>query len=251
MKQVFSVLLISVSIGLSYGQNQDKGADKAYSAEDLISSYYNDDFRPFSKGSWQTRLSFSLSDKDLQNATRLFDVVEAGSDLSYNISLAAGRYMSDYFMVGAGLGYSESKFSGSLVNLDSDTIYSNSISRNYSVSPHVRITMPLTSNQRLSFYTDMGLSFGYGQALKRDTENIDEIETLSGDQFVFGAGISPGIIFFAMENFAFEAGLNLIGYRLNIENSTDGYGVESRIVEHDVNFRLNVLSVNIGIAYYF
>ena len=109
----------------------------------------------------------------------------------------------------------------------------------------------MTSNQRLSFYTDIGMSFGYGRNLTRDTENLDEIEKEFSDQFVFGAGLSPGITFFAVENFALEAGVNLIGYRLNVENATDGNGVESRKVEHDVSFRVNILTLNVGVAYFF
>lgn len=33
-------------------------------------------------------------------------------------------------------------------------------------------------------------------------------------------GISPGVTFFAMENFAFEVQLNLLGYNLAINNKT-------------------------------
>ena len=247
-----SLLLISILMSsylFSYAQGED--TTKSYTSEELIPSYYDKDFRPFSKGNWFSKMSFSLSDKELTNTARLFDRVVEGQNFSWDLKLSGGRFVGNYFLVGAGIGYNESQFTGTLINIDSDTVDAQSISRNIAFTPNIRVSIPMTKNQRLSFYNDIGMSFGYGRTLTRDTENIDEIEKLYSDQFVFGLGLSPGITFFAVENFAMEVGINVIGYRLNIENSIDGNGVESRKVENDVSFRVNLLSLNIGMAYYF
>ena len=245
-------LILGLSAICLHAQKVEKDTLDPDSNVDLISGYYkSSQFRPFEKGGRFIKLSFSLSDKDLQNVSRLFDKVESGKDFTYRLQLSGGQFIKDYLLIGAGFGISESKFEGTLVSADSDTISAESISRNFSFSPYVRITLPLTKNQRLSFYNDFGMTFGFGQGLTRDTQNLDEIEKESSDEFVFGIGLSPGVTFFAIENFALEAGVNLVGYRLNVENSTDGDGLESRTVEHDVSFQLNLLSLNIGLAYYF
>ena len=255
MKRIILSLLLITRFISSYAYTVDQEEDTASTSSntpaDLILGYYDKDFHPFNKGAWMTKLSFSLSDKDLTNVARLFDQVEAGRDFSYNLNLSGGHFLNDYFMVGVGLGFNESKFTGSLINMDSDTINAESISRNIAASPFVRVVMPLTKNERLSFYNDFGMTFGYGRTLTRDTENVDEIEKKFSDQFVFGVGLSPGITYFAIENFALEAGVNLIGYRMNIEQATDGNGVETRKVEHDVNFKINLLTLNVGVSYFF
>ena len=253
MKQVLTfILMLSLTTMLANAQSGEKDSTRSYSSSELLSSYYDSpDFQPFAKGKWYTKLSFSLSDKDLQNSARLFDRVEAGNDLSYGISISAGHFLKDYFAVGAGVDYNESSFEGAIINMDSDTIQTNTISRDISIAPNIRLVMPLSKNERLSLYNDIGVSFGYGRSLKRETQEMDEIYSQFSDRMTFGIGFSPGITYFAFENFAFEAGLNLMGYRMNIEKSTDGDGIKSKKVEHDVNLRLNLLSLKMGVSYFF
>ncbi len=250
MKVVGSLTLIFMLVSSIFCYGQDDGAATTYTSEDLISSYYDEDFQPFRRGVGFTKLSFALSDKSLTNAPRLFDSVIDGQDFSWNLQLSGGYFLGNYFMVGGSFGYDESKFTGSVLNLDNDTIFTQSLSRSFNIAPYLRIAIPLTRNQRLSFYNDIGVSFGYGRTLVRDTQNLDEIDKEFGDQFIFGIGMSPGVTFFLVQNFALEAGINIIGYRLNIENIEDGQGLETRRVEHDVSFKLNLLSLNLGLAYF-
>ena len=248
-----TILALTLALSFSYLAAPEiyaQDTTKKYSAQDLISDYYDEDFRPFSRDVWLTKLSFSLSDKQLNNVARLFDRVVEGSEFSFNLGLSAGKYYSKYFLVGIGLGFNESKFVGTIIDSNSDTINAQSISRTTTIIPFTRISIPLSKSQRLSLYNDIGMSFGFGNSLTRDVQNQDEIIQDKGRQFVFGIGLSPGVTFFVVENFAFEVGINLIGYQLNVENATDQTGVESRRVEHDVNFQVNLLSLNLGVAYF-
>lgn len=253
MKTILTTLVLVLTLSFSnmFAQEIKTDQEKAPTSIVMIGDYYNEDFKPFAKGNWFTKIAFSLSDKNLENVSRLLDEVEDGQDQSLNLSLSAGHFIKDYFMVGAKFGYQESKFVGSVINLDSDKIFVESIKRGGSIEPFVRIAMPLSKNHRLSFYNDIGVSFGYGKGLTRNTENNDEIDKEYSTQYSIAAGISPGITFFAVENFAIEAGANIIGYRFNVLESTNGEGVNSRKLEHDVNFRLNILSLNIGATYFF
>ena len=250
MRQSLICFLVVISCLAVTSVVHGQDSENEYTAKELISDYYDEEFQPFRKGNWYYKLSFSLSDKQLDNVTRLFDKVQEGQDFTYNIRLSGGKYVGQYFALGAGLGYTQSRFTGSLINSDSDTINAQSISRNFNFAPGIRVSMPLTKNQRLSLYNDVGFSFRFGRSLTRDIEKQDEIEQTKGKQFVFGVGLTPGVTFFVMENFAFEIGINVMGYRLNIEDSTFNNEVESRRVEHDVNFRINILSLNLGAAYY-
>ena len=64
-------------------------------------------------------------------------------------------------------------------------------------------------------------------------------------------GISPGITFFAMENFAFEVQLDVLGYELQVRNREINGVEQSRDVRNNVDFNINILSLKLGLAYYF
>ena len=87
--------------------------------------------------------------------------------------------------------------------------------------------------------------------LTRNTKNLDEIEKIYSDEFNLRLGISPGITFFVIENFAFEVQLDVLGYELNVKNRKINDIEESRIVTNNVDFNINILTMKLGLAYYF
>jgi len=87
--------------------------------------------------------------------------------------------------------------------------------------------------------------------LKRNTKNLDEVDKTYTEAFHFRAGISPGVTFFAIESFAFEVQLNLIGYDLSLTQKTVNDNPESREVNQKIDANINILSLQLGLAYYF
>jgi len=218
---------------------------------ELMSHYYQDGFNPFQKGNAYVGFAFSLTDQTLQNQSRLFDKVLDGQDFNYDLTLRGGYLLRDFFMVGGNFIYRRDKFTGTIVQ-DSDTINRERITSIGTVAPTIKTYFPLTKNNRLSFFNEIGIGFGFGNSVSRDTRNNDEITKSYTDEFNFTAGISPGITFFAIENFAFEVQLtNLIGYELNVSNKNTNELEESRVTTHNVNFNINLLALNLGLAYYF
>lgn len=217
---------------------------------ELMSSYYAEQFKPFQKKNWYTGLAFSLSDKNLDNVDRLLDNVVNGKDKSFNIVLKGGYYTGDYAMVGLNFEYNQESFEGTLFR-DPDTVQSKSISRAYNFTPNVRSSVPLTKSERLSFFTEVGISLGVGNTLTRNTKNLDEIEKIYSDEFNLRVGISPGITFFAIENFAFEVQLDVLGYELNVKNKEVNGMDQSRVVTNNIDFNIDILSLKLGLAYYF
>jgi hypothetical protein len=244
---VFTLILMLPLKGLAQ-ENQDE--DSGRSPYELMSSYYSEQFKPFKKGNVYTGLAFSLSDRSLSNVDQLVQNVVDGQDNSFEIVLKGGYYTGDYAMVGINFEYTQEKFEGTLFR-DPDTVQSNSISRAYTITPNVRSSVPLTKSERLSFFTEVGLSLGVGNTLTRNTKNLDEIEKVYSDDFNLRLGISPGITFFAMENFAFEVQLDVLGYELQVRNREINGVEQSRDVRNNVDFNIDILSLNLGLAYYF
>lgn len=224
--------------------------DSTYSPYQLLSSYYDTEFKPFKKRNVYLGMALSFEDRKVENANNIIETVLDGDRTNYDITLKGGYYIGNYAMAGIGANYNQNKFSGTVLR-DSDTIQSKSITRGYAITPYFRSTVPLTSNERLSFYTELGVTFGGGNTLTRDIKNLDQIDKVYTTNFNFRIGLSPGITFFAMENFALEVGLDVLGYELNSSKTTKNDIEESSKVRQNVDFNINILSLNIGLAYYF
>jgi hypothetical protein len=250
MKMSFALLLACCMFPALIWAQVEENPDTGRSPYELMSSYYSNNFKPFRKGNFYTGLSFSLSDKSLTNVDQIIQKVITGNNTGFNMTLKGGYYTGDYGMAGINFTYEEEKFNGMLLK-DADTIHSQSITRAYSFTPNVRSSVPLTENERLSFFTEVGLLLGVSNGLTRNTKNIDEIEKVYTDNFNLRLGISPGITFFAMENFAFEVQLDVLGYELQVKNKEINGIEQSKEVRHNVDFNIDILSLKLGLAYYF
>lgn len=251
INKYFSTIILLFLFATAHSQTiESPEADKKYTPYELLSSYYDNDFKPFKKGNFYFGIAMSLEDRQMENTEGLFQKTLDGKRINFDILLKGGYYLNDYSMVGLNVNIYENKFEGDIYR-DPDTLLSNTITRGYSITPNFRTTVPLTANERLSFFTTAGITLGKSNSLKRDIKNVDEIEKSFAENYNLRVGITPGVTFFAMENFALEVGLDVLGYELNVETKTVNEVSESRDVRHNVDFKLNLLTVKIGLAYYF
>ena len=153
-------------------------------------------------------------------------------------------------MVGLNFELFSDKFEGVILK-EADTISSNSITKRYTAIPVLKAYFPVTKSERLSFFTELGVGLGGGTTLTRDVKNNDDINKSYRNEFVFSLGLTPGICFFAMENFAFEVGVNVIGYTLKHTTTTINDVEQASETRNNVNLELNLLSLKLGLAYYF
>ncbi|WP_372649027.1 hypothetical protein [Draconibacterium sp.] len=251
MKNIPILAFLLIWPAFLFAQEDSLEVEKKTTPYDLLSSYYNQDFKPFQKGNFYVGLAFSITDKNLTNTNYLVQQVVEGNRLDYDLLLKGGYYTGDYGMAIINFNYFQNRFGGTVFQ-DPDTVLSNTLTRGFAVSPGFRSSVPLTPNERLSFFTEVGFTLGGSSSLTRDVRNIDEIIKKHKKEFTFGVGLSPGITFFAMENFAFEVQLNnVLGYQLNVARSSVNDGPESKQVRQNVDFRINLLSLDLGLAYYF
>lgn len=229
---------------------QEKEDPKDYTPYDLLSSYYNDDFKPFKKRNVYVGLSFSLEDRSLTNTSNILGTIIQGDRENFDLSLKGGYYTGDYGMFGLNLNIYQRKFTGDLFQ-DPDTLQSNTISRGYAFTPNFRSSVPLTDNNRLSFFTELGVRIGFGNSLQRSIRDKDQVDKTFSSDFDFRVGISPGITFFVMESFAFEIQLDVLGYELQVKDKSVNGGASSRDVRQNVDFQIDILSLQLGLAYNF
>lgn len=245
------LILASILFGANlFVSGQEPTKAQSPTPYDLLSSYYQEGFKPFEKKTWYLGAAFSLGHTMQTNTTGLIQDVIDGKSGKYSINLKGGYYSGDYTMIGLDLGYFQSNFTGTVFQ-DPDTIQSNSITRGYSITPNLRASIPLTASERLSFFIAIGLDFGMSNTLAQDVKYVDQYTRSYSDQYSLGIGFSPGLTFFAMENFAFELQLNVFGYNISVTN-TDTEGLEpGREVDQQLNFKIDLLTLELGLAYYF
>lgn len=244
------LLLVSILSANLFVSGQESTKAISPTPYELLSSYYQDDFKPFEKTTWYLGAAFSLGNSVQTNTKGLIQDVLDGKTTNYNISLKGGYFSGDYTMIGLDLGYYEKKFVGSVYQ-DPDTIQSNTITRGYSITPNLRASIPLTATERFSFFVAIGLDLGMSTTLDQDIKYLDQYARTYSNQYSFGIGFSPGITFFAMENFAFELQLNVFGYDIKItETNTEGLE-PGRQVDQNLNFKIDLLTLELGLAYYF
>ncbi|WP_310993687.1 hypothetical protein [Aequorivita marina] len=229
--------------------DKDEEEEKKYTPYELLSSYYNTDFNPYEKGTYYFGFAMSLEDRQSENTENIFQKTIDGDKVNFDLLIKGGYYLNDYTMIGLNFNIYENKFEGVLFR-DPDTLQSKTITRGFSITPNYRTSIPLTSNERLSFFTAVGLTLGKSNTLKREVKNLDEVDKTFSENYNLRLGISPGVTFFAMENFALEVQLDVLGYELNVENKTKNEIDESRDVRHNVDFKMNLLSLKVGLAYY-
>ena len=249
VKYLLSVLIL-IAFCVTTAQSQRDSAYVKPSPYDLISSYYDNGFSPFRKGNKYLGLALSLQDQSLTNTQRLLDKVVSGNRLNFNVEMKGGYFIGDYTQVGVNLTYEQSKFQGVTVR-EGDTVQVDDIFRGLTAIPYIKPYFPVTKNQRLSFFMELGVGLGGGQGVLRETRNLDEISKTYTEQFTFSMGLTPGVTFFAIENFAFEIGINVLGYQLRRVVTTINEVERAVDLRHNVNLQLNLLSLNLGLAYYF
>ncbi len=244
-----TLLLIAVLVASNIVFAQEK---EKQTPLDLMFNYYNDDFKPFSKNKWFTGLTFSIQDEKLRNDNEfigLEQIIE-GSEFNYNINVKGGYTIGNYTMVGLGITHGRDKATGTGIIL-LDTINSESYTYRNSFTPFLRSYYPLSKNHRLSFFNELKMNFGFGNTDTKRFNNNVETEKSESETFVFGIGLSPGVTFFAIESFAFEIQLDVLGYEYKTTTTKTHEGEETTTASHNVNFTLNLLSLNFGLAYYF
>ena len=151
---------------------QQKEADKDYTPYELLSSYYNSsEFKPFKKKTWYAGLVFSWEDKESENNQQLFQKILEGNNNDYSISVKGGYYTQDYNMIGLKFNYYQESFNGKVLR-DSDSIQSNALTRGYVVTPNLRSSIPLTKNERFSFFVELNVMGGLETSLVRNFQAI-------------------------------------------------------------------------------
>lgn len=200
-----------------------------------------------SKGRLFISPTFSVNNRIAENDDQILRFIEDQYKLEWNIDINVGYFIKDNFSAGAQLSYQSSREDIEYV-ADSKELTENSYGRGITFSPNIRNYF---GKGNFKVFNQTNVDFSYGEEIKRVYAEDDE-DKIFTKEINYGISIQPGLAFFVSELIAVEASLKLLGWESSHIESTinDNEDEQSIVTKHDVNFSVDLLTLNIGIGIY-
>ncbi len=198
------------------------------------------------KGSGFITPTFNLKQSSATNTQVLGVQIDERYNLDYSVNFNWGYFLKKDFSIGLQLTYNNTR--------EDITYYPNSV---YTVSNYYNNMIYLTPNIRNYFgagrfkaFAQTNLGFAYGQGLRRTYTDENDSKT-DYKKMEVTIAVQPGIAVFVADFMTVELSINLIGFTSTLEKSTLNNTYESTKKTNTVDFDINVLSMQIGLGFYF
>ncbi len=236
--KLIMVLLIIMSAGSVSAQQNEQLQDHTIGGNST------------SKGNVLISTTFSLSHSESKNETRLIQNLDDSYRLDWNITLRSGYFIKDKFAIGAFFKYSNNLDQLNYTN-DTGEVFDQTLGRSYSFAPFMRNYLPLGKGT-FSLFNETNLEFTYGSEV-RQLEDPDDINRTVSNTYELKLGIQPGIAAFITDLVSFEVGTSILGLSSKYTTTTfngdeDNQGTK---FSNDVSFEIDLLSLFLGITFYF
>ncbi len=121
------------------------------------------------------------------------------------------------------------------------------LTHSYTGSVIWRTYIPLGQSRRFALFNEMSLSAGGSQA---KFANDSPVKGTYQRSMSVGLGVSPGIVAFATNNMALEVNVGVMGINYKHIKQVHNQVRESNIKTSSMNFKVNILSIGLGVAFY-
>jgi hypothetical protein len=243
LKKYFANRSIQIWIGLlgSFFISASAFAQGAASQEDYT----------ITKGRAYGVITFSLDQRDAQNENQLLRQVIDQDKLDYRIVASGGYALKNNFTLGMGFSYGRQRQDITFLNEDDEEITSKSVGQDVSFIPNIRKYVPLGAG-KLQIFVQTDLRLSLGESLQRDFL-FAEVEKIEENFTEVRLGVQPGVVLFFTREWAFEASVGVAGVtsRWTTKTINDDQANETKIQQSSIDLKLNLLQLNLGVAYYF
>jgi hypothetical protein len=166
------------------------------------------------------------------------------------MTLRSGYFIKDKFALGAFFKYSNKLDRLNYTN-DTGEVFDETLGRSYSFAPFMRNYLPLGKGT-FSLFNETNLEFTYSSEVRQVDDPVDINRTVS-DTYQLKLGIQPGIAAFITDLVSFEVGTSILGLSSEYTTTTfngdeDNQGTK---FSNDVSFEIDLLSLFLGITFYF
>ena len=256
-----SLLMASATLAAS-DKEEAKVADKAEAkAFDRGVGKMNSVFIP--KGYIGGGFTFSYKTYDLGKSaddvgySMLFSLLSGinGDMHTLGISPSVSYFLLDNFSVGARFDYSRTNLNVgnlglSLGDLASLSIQDYHMLKNmYSTAVTARYYMPIANSKRIAMFGEVRLGFDVGQSVSYQTKDGNNFGTF---QSIYGGGLNvvPGLCVFATNEVCVEVAVGVLGINYQYVKQVTNLVDESAMQQSGANFKINPLSISLGISFY-
>ncbi len=211
---------------------------------------FEDENTSIKKGNVFISTTFSINHKESENEVLLLQTLDDSYRLDWAVTLRSGYFIKDQFAVGAFFKYGNQLDEIGYTN-DLGKVNDNRLERSYSIAPFIRNYLPL-GNGRFCLFNETNLEFTYGSSVKQ-ISSPDDVSRTVGDSYQLKLGIQPGITAFITKGVSFEVGTSLLGLSSTYTTSViDGDTANKGYTySNDVSFKIDLLSLFLGITFYF
>lgn len=113
----------------------------------------------------------------------------------------------------------------------------------------LRDYIPIASSKRFAMFAELRAAGGYAQSESFRMEGENKFGTYQ-DIYKCSIGLVPGLTCFVTNEIAIEASVGVLGYDFQKTVQTTNQVEVSQMVKNSANFKINLLSVNLGLSFY-
>ena len=199
--------------------------------------------------------SFSYSEHTDDNFKWLVmdDVTSTG--YTFKVSPVVSYFIRDNIAIGGRVAYSRGLTDlGNLsLNLGDDLSFdlSNYKDKSHTVSGSffVRTYLNLGDSKRFGLFNEARVTYGYGQSNVEDGTG-DELKGTHQIKQNLNFGVAPGITCFINDYVAVEAAIDVLGLDFKWYDQKTNQVETGKRTNSGANFKINLLSINLGITFY-
>lgn len=207
------------------------------------------------KGQWIVGSSVSYSEHNEKNY-QFFVMDGLNSDgYTFKVSPMVCYAFKDNVAAGGRFSYGRSltKLSDLSINLDEDNQFDVNdlyqLKHSYSAMAVLRNYITLGSSKRFALFSETQLGMGGSQS-KVVSKGGDSVTGTYSTTTDFSIGVAPGIVAFINNYTAVEVSIGVLGLNFSkVKQTTDQVYVGERS-SSSANFKINLFSIGLGIAFY-
>lgn len=208
------------------------------------------------KGVWMVGATFSYSEQvnDNFDFMSLLKKIDAES-YTFKVTPLVSYFIRDNISIGGRLTYGRSFTKienlslelGDDINFTIDELHDKSNS--YSASVFIRTYLNLGDSKRFGLFNEARATYGYSKSINSSNfgNGLSGVHQLKHN---LNLGVAPGLTCFINDFTAVEASVAVAGLNFNWYEQTKDQVYTGKRTSSSANFKINLLSVDLGIVFY-
>ncbi|KKB46620.1 MULTISPECIES: hypothetical protein [Parabacteroides] len=208
------------------------------------------------KGQWMVGATFSYNehvDDNFEFLSVLKDINSEG--YTFKVTPLVSYFIKDNISIGGRFAYSRSftKLDNISLELGDDLSFEvqdyHSTSNTYTASVFLRTYLNLGDSKRFGLFNEARVSYGYSESSGSTGKGVD-LSGLYQLKHNLNISVAPGLTCFINDFTAVEASVSVAGLNFNWYDQTRDQVNKGSRTASSANFKINLLSIDLGIVFY-